>query len=128
MQDMEEIIGAFVDDERVDTDALKRALALPEGRDYLVELLAMRELVAVPVASAIAQAPPARTSLRWAVAAAAAVLLTLSAAGGYVVGTRTGSVAPATVPATASSVPPAPTSVIRLKSGVDWNERSGGGN
>jgi hypothetical protein len=142
MDQMEEVIAAFLDDERVDTEALKRALALPEGREYLVDLLAMRELVAVPIEpAAVVPAPKRQTVRRWGLAAAAAVLLSVSTAAGYLAGYRLGGrsqpiPAEAAVPAPAivapdaasASAPPPPTTVIRLQSGVDWTERSGGGN
>lgn len=135
MDQMEEVIAAFVDDERVDTDALKRALALPEGREYLVELLAMRELVAVPIDRALIEPATKRSpSRRWALAAAAVVLLAASSSGGYFAGYRFGgrtrpieTAAPAVAPDTATAAP-RPTTVIKLESGVDWTERAGGGN
>jgi len=43
-----ETIAAFIDSERVDPLALKRALASEEGRNYLVQLVAMREVMATP--------------------------------------------------------------------------------
>lgn len=75
-------IAAFLDDERVDPIALKLALATDEGRDYLVELVAMRELIAIPTApsAAIAPTPPGAASWRGLVAAAA-VALTVGIAG-----------------------------------------------
>jgi hypothetical protein len=41
-------IDAFFDGERVDVPALRAALATDEGRSYLLELAAMREIVAMP--------------------------------------------------------------------------------
>ena len=40
-----EVIAAFADGERVDTRALRAALADEAGRDYLIDLVAMREIV-----------------------------------------------------------------------------------
>ena len=40
-----EVVAAFVDGERVDAQTLKAALAQPDARDYLAELLALRELI-----------------------------------------------------------------------------------
>jgi hypothetical protein len=40
-----EVIAAFADGERVDTTALRAALADEAGRDYLIDLVAMREIV-----------------------------------------------------------------------------------
>ena len=45
MNAYEDVIAAFLDDERVDATMLKEALALPEGREYLVQLLALRGLM-----------------------------------------------------------------------------------
>src|SRR4249919_619361 len=81
-----DVIGAFIDGERVDPAALKAALARPEGRDYLVDLLALRDL-AGDVASYVSQAPPARPLVplpRWAAAAALLVCI----GGGFFAGAR----------------------------------------
>lgn len=130
-----DVIAAFVDRERVDPIALKQALSTDDGRDHLIELLALREVIAepaafVPVASTAAHAKrwPARV-----VTAAAAVVVAVA---GYQAGAL--SVAPA--PTTSASVvagsapeapanvatAPAPTSVIYLEPGVDWHQ--GGAN
>jgi hypothetical protein len=45
-------IDAFFDGERVDAPALQAALATEEGRAYLVDLAAMREIVAMPATTA----------------------------------------------------------------------------
>jgi hypothetical protein len=141
MKDMEEIIAAFVDDERVDAEALARALSKPEGREYLLDLLALRELVSdrvTEVASAPAAVTPSHVSRRW-LAAAAGMLLT-AGVGGYGAGQYFANrAAPQSVvqPAPASPVnndpqtvelltAPAPTRVIQLEAGKDWQERGGG--
>ena len=54
-------VAAFIDGERIDPITLKRALSTEEGRDYLVELVAMRELIAGPAAT-IAATPTITTS------------------------------------------------------------------
>src|SRR5688572_7661359 len=72
-----DVIAAFVDRERVDPSALKAALETEAGREYLVDLLALREVMAEP---AVAQ-PTSQTDSPWrrwparlsAVAAAAVV-------------------------------------------------------
>ena len=118
-----DIIGAFIDGERVDPAALKAALARPEGRDYLVDLLALRDLTG-DVASFVSSAPPARplTPLpRWATAAALIVCI----GGGFLAGTRVTRVTPAPI-ATTHVTAPEPTHVVRLEPGVDWTETSGG--
>ena len=67
-------IAAFIDGERIDPQLLTEALATSDGRDYLVELVAMRELVAAPAMTA----PPATAATprrHWSWLAAAAALL-----------------------------------------------------
>jgi hypothetical protein len=69
----DEVIDALVDGERVDADLLKAALSKAQGRDYLVDVLALRGLLA-DVAStsqskAAEKAPrtgrPSRRHRRW---------------------------------------------------------------
>jgi hypothetical protein len=152
MDERFQIIDAFVDGERVDTAALKLALADSDGRDYLVDAWLIRETVqeeiaadaAAPVPPAVA--PPARR-VPWLIAVAAAVVCLI---GGYLLGARlprgaapsdvTAAVtptAPAGVPGAVVVTPrpevvtsfpvPQPTRVIRLELGADWKESSGGG-
>ncbi len=134
--DDHEAIAALVDGERVDAEALKRALALPDGRDYLVDLLALRELVAEhgAASSAPGTAGAPRLARLPRLAAAAAIVLA-TALGGYFAGTRSvspvsappGPLVPvASAPAAGLTSAPAPTRVIRLQPGVDWQERTGG--
>lgn len=42
---MLDVISTFLDGERVEPDDLKRALESPEGRDYIVDLLTLREAI-----------------------------------------------------------------------------------
>lgn len=128
MSDVEDVIEAFVDGERVDPDGLKRALAGEAGRDLLVDLLVLRGLVAGqwttrPASSAT---PRSRSSRLWLVAAAATVA-GFGVLGGYVAGSHRVA-SPVTEPATAvtGAPAPAPTHVFRLENGVDWNEKVGG--
>ena len=125
-----DIIGAFIDGERVDAAALKAALARPEGRDYLIDLLALRDL-AGDVAPFTASAPPARPlSPLFPWAAAAALLVCIG--GGFLAGARVTRVALAPGAPTAMTAPdarvraPEPTRVVRLEPGIDWTETSGG--
>jgi hypothetical protein len=90
----------------VDAQALKSALAQPDARDYLAELLALRELMTHGSASSPAVARPSR---RWLMAAAAAVVLSLG--GGYVLGLGSGQVA-------ADAAAPQPTRVIEVAPGT----------
>src|SRR6185436_535172 len=105
-----EVIAAFVDGERVDPIALKSALASPEGRDYLVEMVALREVVARDtIAADAANARPAR---RWLVGAAAAIVLSLG--GGMALGHRLASHVDTAAIAAAEVAAPQPTRVIEV--------------
>jgi hypothetical protein len=106
-----EIIDAFVDGERVDTAALKAALAEPAGRDHLVDAWLLREGVQDMMAlDAPADGSPAamRVNRRWPWAMAAAAVLCL--ASGFLLGRFVPSaVAPRPAPSPIVSVSPAPT-------------------
>ena len=105
MTDPYEVIAAFADGERVDAAALKQALGEPDGRDYLVDLLALREAVQVS-APAYASVPQARRSpLRWI---AAAALLVVIGGGALWLVPRD------------SDRPPTPNHVVKLERGLDW--------
>jgi hypothetical protein len=110
------IVEAFVDGERVDTQALKAALAQPDARDYLAELLALRELVAHS-GSASAQAA-ARPSRRWLIGAAAAVVLSLGS--GYALGLGSGLAPRPDGSAVSGGVAPQPTRVIEVAPGASY--------
>jgi hypothetical protein len=124
-----ETIGAFFDGERVDADALRAALAVEEGRAYLVELAAMREIVAMPPVTAAATAPgrnsvPGRVwSAKYVFAAAA--LIVIVGAGGFALGSSK-----ASTQTTKASSAPEPTKILKLEPGVNWkdNESAKGGN
>lgn len=109
-----EIIGTFFDGERVDSDALRAALSNDEGRAYLIELAAMREIVATPATVASSASGSRRYSPTFLVAAAALALVVGGT--GFVMGThrpsRTG----------VSQTPPEPTRVLKLESGTNWTE------
>lgn len=121
-----EIIAAFVDGERVDPNALKQALGTAEGRDYLVDLAALRELVDRETTVLVTAPPRQRRLLSWVGAAAAVAVL---ATGSYFLGQRSATaerhVSDGPV-ATTTDTPPAPTRVIQLEPGVNWTESSGG--
>lgn len=134
MSEIHDVVAAFADGERVNVDGLERALATPEGRDYLIELLALREVTVGQAAVGSNLAAPTRRQPRnHRLLAAAAAVICLSAIAGYAVGSHT---ARSAVPAAPSSqfadsapanvAPPEPTRVIRLEPGVDWHERDGG--
>jgi hypothetical protein len=86
MSDTHDVISAFLDDEPFDAGALAEALAQAEGRELLIDLIALRHLVQ-PGGSDLSafDRKPARSGLR-ALAAVAAVLVAL--AGGYFIGER----------------------------------------
>lgn len=125
-QETFEVIAAFVDGERVDTLALRAALADEAGRDYLIDLVAMREIVGSdPGLMGPANAVPA--SRHWGSSAMglAAVLALAIGVAGYAVGQQRSQVVTVAVlpPLTAEIIvameaPPAPTQVIRLGSGA----------
>src|SRR5262245_59413137 len=133
-----EVIGALVDGERVDPASLKTALATDEGRQYLVDLMALRELTGEDAAASDAGTtralvPPLGRrvfgSRPWLRGFAAAAALVAAVAGGYTAGRRAAPTPPptrmTTAPGDAYGVPaPMPTSVIRLEPGVDWHEQT----
>lgn len=106
-----EIIDAFMDGQRVDADAIKRALADPEGRAYMVDAWLLREAVQEDenrpssVATQSASRSP-KSSQRWLVAAA----ITVSLLGGYATGRFTERQALSIVepPVTTAVVQPSP--------------------
>jgi len=134
MSDPLDVVEAFADGETVDPARLLDALSKPEGREHLVDVLVLRGLVGDHGSARPAALTPARpTHSRVRHLAVAASLAAVSMLGGYVWGQRTSEVlvrpngTPTIAPATAPVPAPAPTRVIRLETGVDWNERVGGG-
>jgi hypothetical protein len=133
-----EVIAAFLDGERVDPAALKHALASAEGRDYFVDILALREMTTDRAPDApvvLSRVAPRRAPWVRRVGAAAAVVVCV--VGAFVAGHRSADVPASPVaPAVGSDRPgggtgrpvsaPPPTSVIRFQPGVDWTETSGG--
>lgn len=137
MSEFHDCIGAFADGEPVDPEVLDRALAAPDGRAYLIDLLALRRLYGrhAPVVAAAPAAPsaPARPTVTRRFLTAAAAVVVAGTLGGYAAGRLSN---PTAVPdRQAASLQPAPgaaltapkpTQVIKLEPGVDWNERGGG--
>jgi hypothetical protein len=125
------VVEAFIDGEAIDLEELKSALARPEGRDHLAELLALRDAVWTMAPRGYApierKRTPGERRMRW-FAIAAGVML--SVATGYLAGQGT-----ARRPAESSGVeaimdlsvapPPQPTHVIPLRPGVNWAETAG---
>jgi hypothetical protein len=132
MQTNHDGISAFIDDEPFEPRALADALADPEGRAVLFDLLALRSLVqpaseAVTVPTAAPHIAPRshRSSMRW-LAMAAAVLFAIGA--GYAAGRRrTDSTSARTVVQVERDLPPAPTRVIPLRPAIEWHETTRGG-
>ena len=129
-----EIVAAVIDGERVNSDRLAEALSAPEGREYLIDLLALRELVEerAPLASREIEHPMMRVRWPW-LSLAAAVLAIATLAGGYAAGLREGLLHPSSrsvqvgaYPSSTAIPAPVPTRVIRLESGVTWQETIGG--
>jgi hypothetical protein len=128
-----QVIAAFADGERVDTQELRAALADETGRDYLIDLVAMREIVGQTVGqkdgddrasspSGPVRAPWHRSKAVTGLAAAVAVAVGLA---GYGIGQQRAQVVSVAVrpPLEADVIvaveaPPAPTQVIRLGHGV----------
>jgi hypothetical protein len=126
--DYADAISAFIDGEPVDPDHLRDALARADGRDLLVELLALRDLVTADPgaqsAATVPTVPAARAGWR-RLAVAAAVGLALG--GGYFAGLRSGGppAGPAASSARIADAPPEPTVVVTVDRWTDT--RKGGG-
>ena len=88
MSDTQDVISAFLDDEPFNPAQLAEALSQPDGREVLIDLIALRHLVQPDAgdtrATALPRRPERSTWRAWA--AAAAVLVAL--AGGYLTGAR----------------------------------------
>ena len=111
-----EVISAFIDNEPFDVNALTDALAQPEGRALLVELIALRSLAQPDDVVPMAIQPPARKT-RPAHLAMAAAAVVVALAGGYKWGERS---------VTNDAVsPPAPSRVV--SAGTAWVETTPGG-
>lgn len=134
MTDHHDILAAFVDNEAVGAENLAAALAVPAGRDYLIDLLVLRGIVggATNARPAATFAGSSRRTGFWLTAAAAC--LAVGVAGGFFAGRGTfgephatgARVANVVAAPSTTMTAPAPTHVIRMERGVDWNERSGG--
>jgi hypothetical protein len=128
MSTTHESISAFVDDEPFDANELAAALADPEGRELLLDLIALRHVVsdADPSKVPASAAPQSRRNV-WLAGVAAALLLCASI--GYVAGarvTRAEDVRTASTRPAATDAAPAPTRVITLTPGVNWHDTNGG--
>jgi hypothetical protein len=109
MNPSHEVISAFLDDEPFAPQALSAALADPQGRALLLDLIALRHL-AQPDEGTNASVPAGRPWLRRLIAAAAVVV---AVSGGYLWGQRTGT----------DATPPEPTHVVKVSS--EWRDAGG---
>jgi hypothetical protein len=135
MSEIHDYVAAFADGEPVDPEQLDRALADPDGRAYLIDLLVLRGLYGrrapIPAIPDVPDALVRPARMRWLSAVAAVVVL--GVLGGYVAGRQSAEQLPAAggadpIRARSETVvtAPSPTQVIRLEPGVDWSERGGG--
>jgi hypothetical protein len=108
-----DVISAFLDNEPFDARALADALGEPEGRDQLIDLIALRHLARSDDGVLPLHAAPRRSRMT-IVIAAAAVLVAL--VGGYRLG--------AIQTATASTRPPAATRIVPAP--ASWQSAGGG--
>jgi hypothetical protein len=119
---MQDVISAFLDNEPFDARELSAVLATQEGRDLLIDLIALRSVVQPPEQERTAGS---RRRPLWMWASAAAVLLALFS--GYQFGRASDGATPA--PGVTSAITaPEPTNVLKFEPGVNWTEspRSGG--
>jgi hypothetical protein len=125
------IVAALADGEPVDAKGLRNALDDPAVRDYLVDLVSLRQAVGhitAPPTSHRRERRSLWSAVGW-VSAAAAILVSMMA--GYVAGHQTSQPLPAPAVETVltienTSAPPRPTRVIPLRPGVNWTEKTGG--
>jgi hypothetical protein len=123
-----EALAAWVDGEPVARTDVAVALETREGRDYVLDLMALRHMVTVTTPALAAKAP--HSARRWPGWAAAAAIV-LCAAGGFAAGRLMApesagpdaALAPMSTPA--SMTAPAPTRVIRLEEDTSWRESGG---
>lgn len=120
---MHEVISAFLDNEPFDPQELSAALATAEGRDLLLDLIALGSVV-----QPSEQARTVVTGRRpmWILASAAAVLIALVS--GYQFGRNSDGATQPAAGTPMSVAAPAPTTVLKFEQGVNWTEspRSGG--
>lgn len=113
---MNQVISAFIDHEPFDLIELRNALATPEGREELLDLIALREIVQPAPAPAVGTQSPIRAVGRWVLAAVAASILAL---GGYSIGRFNATGRPQ---GPAQVTAPDPTVVFTFEPGKNWND------
>jgi hypothetical protein len=121
-------VAALADGEPVDPAALKAALEDHAVREYLVDLISLRQSVVTMSEQLPVQWRERRSFLSRAgwMAAAAAIVISLTA--GYLAGQRTVQAAPAPsvetfVDFSGNASAPKPTRVVPLRLGVNWTEK-----
>ncbi len=110
-----EVISAFIDQEPFDAQELADALADPNGRALLIDLIALRSLAQTDDVVPVAIQPPAGRT-RPAYLALAAVAVVVALASGYKLGERS--------VMSESPTPPAPSRVV--SGGTAWVEATPG--
>lgn len=130
MDDHFEALAAWVDGEPVARTDVALALETREGRDYVLDLMALRHMVDVTTPTLAENVTP-RQKRRWPTLAASAAAVVLCAAGGFAAGrlvtpaqmASPQAIAPVVTPASMSA--PAPTRVIQLEEDTSWRESGG---
>lgn len=132
MDEQFEALAAWVDGEPVARTDVALALETREGRDYVLDLMALRHMVNVSTPSLASPVAQLHSRRRWPTLAAAAAAILFFAAGGFFAGrllapstvtSTDGSVTPVSTPASISA--PAPTRVIQLEENTTWRESGG---
>lgn len=113
---MHDVISAFLDNEPFDPQELTAALATSEGRDQLIDLIALRSVVQPD--QSIAALSSRRRNRMWLLPAAATVML----AGGYGLGQWSAKADSVALGSSTEVIAPAPTTVIKFEPGVNWSE------
>ena len=132
MDEQFEALAAWVDGEPVARTDVALALETSEGRDYVLDLMALRHMVNVSTPS-LSTTGVAGRARRWPTLAAAAAAVVLCAAGGFYAGRivspisstdgAAAMVSPVSTPASISA--PAPTRVIQLEENTSWRDAGG---
>lgn len=115
-----DVISAFLDEEPFDAKELGDALSLREGREQLIDLIALRHIVAADVESGAERRSPRIVSPWRGVLVAAALAMVVG--GAYLVGRQSAVVES---PPVAQDTAPAPSRVVELRPGIEWHQTGG---
>lgn len=123
-----EVISAFLDNEPFDAGELAHALAEPGGRELLLDLVALRQIVqedaAVPPVAGNHRAW-SRQRRTWVAAGFLAATIVFSIAAGIAAPSLLNRAHPAAGPSTSEAdVPPTPNQVVSFQPGLDWHENN----